>query len=196
MTRRSTPLGVQVPSGYLVRSAAERTVIRRAIIAQGARQMALPEPGYPQRIARGSHIPGHLRTVWWPAPRATHRPLVVGMPDPIEGSYGVPCGDLRAGLTLVQLVEPGWRLGPAPPDHWPRGVGGEREPLQVPQQCGGSLFHDLTLRFGRNVVPYVAVGVWVPHATNELRVIRGPTPCIAGPTRYTSARWDTTIATS
>ena len=30
----------------------------------------------------------------------------------------------------------------------------------------------------------------------ELRVIRGPTPCIAGPTRYTSARWDTTIATS
>ena len=52
------------------------------------------------------------------------------------------CGDLRAGLTLVQLVEPGWRLGPAPPDHGPRGVGGEREPLQVLQQCGGSLFHD------------------------------------------------------
>ena len=52
------------------------------------------------------------------------------------------CSDLRVGLTLVQLVEPGWRLGPAPPDHGPRGVGGEREPLQVPQQCGGSLFHD------------------------------------------------------
>ena len=98
------------------------------------------------------------------------------------------CGDLRAGLTFVQLVESGWRLGPAPPDHGPRGVDGEREPLQVPQQCGGSPFHDLALRFGRNVVPYVAVGVWVPHATNELRVIRGRTPCIAGPTRYTSAR--------
>ena len=52
------------------------------------------------------------------------------------------CGDPRAGLTLVQLVEPGWRLGPAPPDHGPRGVVGERETLQVLQQCGSSLFHD------------------------------------------------------